>query len=196
MKSLLLLFVILLNVSAEAQLPGYKDSLKNFQQNYVINHEVVKEADRKYFKFYPVSEKYHVLATFKKLTDAKGFVMKTSGKELKKYFKYGKLNFTLDGKLHELTVYQSEKLMANEQYKDYLFVPFTDLTSGNKSYGGGRYLDFLISDIKDNKLLMDFNKAYNPYCAYTTGFNCPIPPRENDLPLAIKAGEMEFGKGH
>ena len=57
-------------------------------------------------------------------------------------------------------------------------------------------MDFMLDDIKNNTLLMDFNKAYNPYCAYATGYNCPIPPRENDLPVAIKAGEMAFGKAH
>ncbi len=86
--------------------------------------------------------------------------------------------------------------MQDTAYKNYLFLPFTDLTSGNRSYGGGRYLDFLMEDIKSNTLIIDFNKAYNPYCAYTTGYNCPIPPRENDLPVAIPAGEMEYSKAH
>ena len=86
--------------------------------------------------------------------------------------------------------------MNDEKYKNYLFVPYTDLTSGNKSYGGGKYLDFMMEDIQNNMLLIDFNKAYNPYCAYTSGYNCPIPPRENNLLIAIKAGEMNFGKKH
>jgi len=86
--------------------------------------------------------------------------------------------------------------MTSTDYADYLFIPFTDNTSGNESYGGGRYLDYKISDIKNNKLLLDFNKAYNPYCAYTTGYNCPIPPAENDLKVAIKAGEKAFEKKH
>ena len=80
--------------------------------------------------------------------------------------------------------------------KNYLFVPFTDLTSGGESYGGGRYLDFFMDDIKNNYLEVDFNKAYNPYCAYATGFNCPIPPAENDLPVSIIAGEKNFAKKH
>ncbi len=84
--------------------------------------------------------------------------------------------------------------MNDPTYKNYLFLPFTDLTSGEESYGGGRYIDLETTDIFNNKVIIDFNKAYNPYCAYASGYNCPIPPRENDLPVAVKAGEMNFGK--
>ena len=159
-------------------------------------HEVVKGDDRKHMHFYQVNEKYKVTASFEKVIDSTGFIMKTSGKKSKKYFTYGILRFTINNKLLKLRIYQSEQLMQEEEYKKHLFVPFTDLTSGNRSYGGGRYLDFVIDDIKGNTLLIDFNKAYNPYCAYSTGYNCPIPPRENDLPVAIPAGEMDYGKPH
>jgi uncharacterized protein (DUF1684 family) len=84
--------------------------------------------------------------------------------------------------------------MKQEKLREYLFVPFGDATSGFESYGGGRYIEFYISDIKNNKVIIDFNKAYNPYCAYTTGYNCPIPPAENLLTVAIPAGEKNYGK--
>ena len=84
--------------------------------------------------------------------------------------------------------------MSSEKYKDYLFIPFTDKTSGIETYGGGRYIDLVLSDIVNKTCTIDFNKAYNPYCAYTAGYNCPIPPKENDLPVAIKAGELNFAK--
>ena len=196
MKIILSLSCFFLYFSSFAQRSNYNDSIKLFQQNYVQTHEVVNEPNRSFFQFFPVNKKYRVLATFKKLDDAKGFIMKTSGTKTKKYFKYGILRFTIDHKQLKLTVYQSEQLMKDDKYKNYLFIPFTDLTSGNKSYGGGKYLDFVMDDIQNNTLLLDFNKAYNPYCAYASGYNCPIPPRENDLPVAIKAGEMNFGKGH
>lgn len=67
---------------------------------------------------------------------------------------------------------------------------------GTESYGGGRYIDCVINDIRNSTLMLDFNKAYNPYCAYVTGYNCPIPPREKDLPVAIHAGEKNYGKPH
>jgi len=196
MRIWLFSFFIVLGFTAAAQKKSYADSIKAYQKNYVETHEVVKKPDWKFFKFYPVNTGYRVMASFEKIIDTSGFIMKTSGKLSKKYFRYGILSFTIDNKPIHLTVYQSEQLMASEQYRNYLFVPFTDLTSGDKSYGGGRYMDFMLDDIKDNKLLVDFNKAYNPYCAYTSGYNCPIPPRENDIAVAIRAGEMDFGKKH
>ncbi|MEJ0106895.1 MAG: DUF1684 domain-containing protein [Bacteroidota bacterium] len=74
--------------------------------------------------------------------------------------------------------------------------PFTDLTTGNESYQTGRYIDFTVKDIKNGELVIDFNKAYNPSCAYVSDkYNCPVPPRENNLTIAIKAGgEMNFAK--
>jgi len=196
MKALIFSFLIFTGFNAAAQKTSYVDSLKMYQKNYVETHEVVKKPDWKYFRFFPVNEKYRVLATFEKISDTSGFIMKTSGKLSKKYFRYGMLGFTIDHTLFHLTVYQTEQLMQTAEYKNYLFVPFTDLTSGEQSYAGGKYMDIMLDDIKNNTLLLDFNKAYNPYCAYTTGYNCPIPPRENDLPVAIKAGEMAFGKAH
>ena len=84
--------------------------------------------------------------------------------------------------------------MKTAEYKNYLFIPFTDLTTGDESYGSGRYMDFTTDSIQSNKLTLDFNKAYNPYCAYAIGFHCPLPPKENFLKVAIIAGEKVFGK--
>lgn len=196
MKPLFFSLFLFIHFNTHAQKLNYTDSLKKFQLDYVHNHEVVKKTDWKFMKFFPVNMKYRVLAVFEKMDDSTGFIMKTSGAKTSRYYKYGKLSFTIDHQPLQLTVYQSELLKKDSQYKNYLFVPFTDLTSGDKSYGGGKYLDFVMDDIKNNTLLIDFNKAYNPYCAYATGYNCPIPPRENDLPVAIKAGEMDFGKSH
>jgi len=95
----------------------------------------------------------------------------------------------------KLHVYQSQSLLQSDQYKDYLFIPFTDLTSGNGTYEAGRYIDIKSEEIRGDHVIIDFNKAYNPYCAYVKNvYNCPIPPRENDLPVAILAGEKEYGK--
>ncbi|MEO5943240.1 MAG: DUF1684 domain-containing protein [Ferruginibacter sp.] len=195
MKYLLSLIFILSFAGANAQ-TSYIESLHQYQQDYIKNHEVVKGEDKKFFRFFPGSKKYSVTASFAKTNDPKGFVMKTSGAKTSKFYRYGLISFTIDKKSYHLTVYQSQDLQTNPQYKNYLFIPFTDLTSGNESYGGGKYIDITTEDIKDNKVLIDFNKAYNPYCAYATGYNCPIPPRENNLAVAIKAGEMNFGKAH
>ena len=196
MRPVLFIIFLLICFNGHAQKKSYRESLREFQKSYVETHEVVQGPEKKYMKFFPVNEKYRVWAAFEKVNDSSGFIMKTSGKKSKKYFIYGILSFTINNKPVKLRVYQSEQLMQEEEYKNHLFVPYTDLTSGNKSYGGGKYLDFMKEDIKGNTLLLDFNKAYNPYCAYTSGYNCPIPPRENDLPVSIPAGEMDFGKPH
>lgn len=121
--------------------------------------------------------------------------MPTSGEKIHQAIRYALIKFNLHGKKYELFAYQLAFLMNNDKHKEDFFIPFTDSTSGIDSYGGGKYIDFIIGDIiPDNKLLIDFNKSYNPYCAFRSGYNCPIPPKENDLSAEIKAGEMNFGK--
>lgn len=183
-------------VSAQKNNSAYTKSIKAYQENYINTHEVVKEKDRKYFRFFPISNAYQVNCNFEKITDSTGFTMKTSGNGIRKYFKYGKLSFSIRDTALQLFIYQSEDLLSNKQYSNYLFVPFTDLTTGDESYGSGRYIEFYTNEIISNKITIDFNKSYNPYCAYVTGYRCPIPPKENNLPVAIKAGEMIFGKTH
>jgi uncharacterized protein (DUF1684 family) len=174
----------------------YTESVKAYQKNYVDNHEVVKGKDKKQFHFFPINKAYNVTGYFERIVDTVGFIMPTSAGTVKYFYKYGRLDFIINDNECILFVYQGKDLMATEKYKDYLFVPFIDATTGNESYGSGRYLEFYKSDIENNILQLDFNKAYNPYCAYATGFKCPIPPRENRLFIPIKAGEMNFGKSH
>lgn len=195
-KILLFLSLIFLALNSFCQHKQYADSLKAYQKQYVKEHEVVKVGEKKYFRFFPVNEKYAINARFEEISDSTVEVMKTSGIKLKDYLRYGYLYFVIDQKPYKLTLYQSLALKNKEGFEDYLFLPFTDATSGEQCYGGGRYIDFKMADIVNNLLLLDFNKAYNPYCAYTTGYNCPIPPRENNLPVAINAGEKIFGKKH
>ena len=122
------------------------------------------------------------------------------------YSVYPVILFNRTGRFHSEpgTVYFSFKPAGNsvvfingkEFYKLFIF-PFTDATSGEESYINGRYIDLSLSDIKNDKLIIDFNFAYNPYCAYVSNlYNCPIPPKENDLPVAIRAGEKTFPKSH
>jgi uncharacterized protein (DUF1684 family) len=191
---LIFLLLFLFSVSAQSQHDAYTDSMIAYQTNYTNTHEVVSKDDRKYISFYPVNKQYRVVAAFKRIKDVIGFDMITSSGQKQKYFQFGLLTFKLKDTVAHLYIYQSERLMRQEKYKDYLFVPFGDATSGFTSYGGGRYLDFIIGDIQNNKLAIDFNKAYNPYCAYTSGYNCPIPPKENLLPIAVNAGEKNYGK--
>ncbi len=109
--------------------------------------------------------------------------MATSSGETASHLRWGQLKFEVDGTPVVLTVYRD---IDGEEY----FLPFTDATTENESYSDGRYLDLPASG--DGRLLVDFNYAYNPYCAYNPHWSCPIPPAENRLPVAITAGEKTF----
>lgn len=151
------------------------------------------EEDLKNFKsldFYPISSKYFVVAKFEKAEKEKVFEMKTTGTRTPKYIKYGTLYFTIDGVELKLNVYRNIELSKTKEYKNHLFLPFSDLTSGKESYIGGRYIDLKIP--KGNTIAVDFNQAYNPYCAYNHKYSCPLVPLENDLKVEIKAGVKTF----
>ena len=120
-------------------------------------------------------------------------ILRTSTERAPEYVKYGKILFELDGEQYELIAYQSKKLLDVKPDDSTLFIPFRDATSGNETYGGGRYVDVELP-ASGSAVVIDFNKAYNPYCAYNPGFSCVIPPGENRLPVRIAAGEKIFGK--
>jgi uncharacterized protein (DUF1684 family) len=151
------------------------------------------DEDFKVFKgldFYPINEKLIITASFIRTADEKTFKMKTTGARTPEYVKYGELHFKLDGKALTLNVYQSQDLIKKEGYEDYLFLPFSDLSCGKETYIGGRYIDMRIP--KGNETVIDFNKAYNPYCAYNPKYSCPIVPLANNLDIAILAGVKKF----
>lgn len=183
-----------------AQKSFVKDSVIAFQKE--INSEYADSTkspllkkDFKKFKsldFYPINEKLFVKAKFIITPDEKPFEMPTTTTRKPMYVKYGEAHFTLDGKSFKLNIYQSEDLKKIEKYKNSLFLPFTDVTSGVESYGGGRYIDLEIPE--GDSIAIDFNTAYNPYCAYNHKYSCPIPPQENDLNIEIKAGVKKFKK--
>lgn len=142
--------------------------------------------------FFPIDSAYRVEAKFIRTPNELPFTMPTTTERLPVYEKYGEVHFSLKGKDIVLPVYQNHSLRIQEEYKDYLFLPFTDQTNGFESYGGGRYLDLKIPD--SNTIVIDFNKAYNPSCAYNPNYSCPVPPRENDINLEIKAGVKAWKK--
>lgn len=197
MKAFLILSLILIGLSQSLHAQDdYKEAILAFQHE--LNEEYknpeespLSDKERKAFKghdYFPIDEKYHVIAKFEKLPPHSLFQMRTTANSIKDYDVYGVVTFSLNGKEYHLNIYQSHQLRIQEKYKDYLFLPFTDESNGVETYGGGRYMDLRIPS--GDTIELDFNKAYNPYCAYATGYVCPIPPKENDLPLAIKAGVM------
>lgn len=137
--------------------------------------------------FYEIDLKYYVTAKLRLTPDTPFKPMKTTTPRIAHDRVYGMLEFTLDGKEISIPVYQSKSLMETEEYKDYLFFPFTDLTNQEGTYGGGRYIDLRIPKEGD-EIVVDFNKAYNPSCAYSPKYSCPIVPDENHIDLAVKAG--------
>ncbi len=149
----------------------------------------LEPAQLKTFKkhqFFPISDKFRIEAQFKKYENPATFKMKTSTDRQPTYSKYGEITFELENKTYKVIIYQNHELRAIPKYKNHLFLPFTDLTNGETTYEVGRYLDFEAP--LTQKIILDFNKAYNPYCAYNEKYSCPIPPLENHLELRIEAG--------
>ena len=149
--------------------------------------------DLKEFKsldFYPANEKFFVVAKFVRTANEQPFEMKTSTDRKPVYVKYGEAHFSIEGQFFKLNIYRNIELSKKEQYKDYLFLPFSDLTCGDESYIGGKYIDLKIP--QGDTIVIDFNRSYNPYCAYSHKFSCPKVPLENDLKIAIRAGVKKF----
>ncbi|MFT4525659.1 MAG: hypothetical protein ACI85F_001814 [Bacteroidia bacterium] len=198
MKFLLLYALVLLTGICIAQ-TDYQNHMVHYRDS--INQEfgdpelsILEEGDVKGFQgldFFPISQKFVVKAKVEKIVDGEVFEMATSTERRPKYKPAIKLKFEIDGKPQELIAYQSVKLSEDPEYVNYLFLPFTDQTNGDESYGGGRYLELDGSGFSDFAEI-DFNKCYNPYCSYNGKYSCPVPPKENRLNVKIEAGVKAY----
>ena len=112
--------------------------------------------------------------------------MQTSTGDSAPYLRWARVRFEVEGQPAELTVYR-------DPVSGDLFLPFQDVNAGGETYGAGRYLE--VEELPDGRLLLDFNYAYNPYCAYNDAWSCPLPPPENRLRVAIRTGERSFDDG-
>jgi uncharacterized protein (DUF1684 family) len=144
-------------------------------------------------QFFATDLSYRVIAKVEKLKKPEKFLMQTTTDRKPEYKKLFKLTFTLRDTVCILYAYQNVELSKREGYENYLFLPFTDPTNGFDSYGGGRYIDLRIPDT--DSMVIDFNQCYNPYCAYSGKYSCPVPPKENRLPISIYAG-IKAPEGH
>lgn len=200
MKKLIFAIIAFVPLTIFAQ--DFKAEIEKHREEYKADFlknssSPLKKEDFEYLRFYEPNEKFKVVCEFVATKKReKPFEVPTSSGQTATYTKFGELKFEIDGKPYKLAVYQSLRLRNLPQYRDYLFIPFKDLTNGKESYGGGRYLDLRMKEISGDKIYLDFNKAYNPYCAFSAGYSCPIPPKENHLKVAIKAGEKNFAKEH
>lgn len=198
MKCLVVIFT-LFTFAANAQ--TYTDSItihrKHYKEDFIKEERSpLKGNDTSLLRFYDANKKYRVTADFTLTPDSPAFDMPTHSGRTKKFRQYGIAYFTIDRKKISLRVFQNLKLLEDEKYANHLFIPFTDATAYTETYAGGRYLDLETTDIKNGKLVIDFNKCYNPYCMYAEGYNCPIPPVENRLPVAVRAGEKLYAGEH
>ncbi|MTE28284.1 DUF1684 domain-containing protein [Winogradskyella ouciana] len=199
MKSFLLLFLMVFTLGCaqdKQMLSGETEWQREMNADFKdASKSPLKDKDRKNFTgldFYKYDSTYVVKASLKRTPDSQWFKMKTTTDRESEERVFGILSFELKGKMYQLNVYQGKESMTTEGYEDYLFLPFLDDTNGSGSYAGGRYIDLRIPD--GDILVIDFNTAYNPYCAYDEKYSCPIVPRENYLATEVKAGVKAFKK--
>lgn len=140
--------------------------------------------------FFPVNPSYRFLCKLNRYPNPATSRIATSTGQEREYIKAGYFRFTIAGKTQTLQAYKDVLTPHHEGEKESLFIPFKDATSGGESYDAARYLD--VEQRPDGLFLLDFNRAYSPYCAYSEDYSCPLPPADNWLEVLIKAGEKKF----
>ena len=200
MKTLLttglaLMGIIFLGCQSQKKIIKFESEFQSEQNSFFkdASKSPLKSKDLKVFEgldFFSIDSMFVVKAQLKRTPNTSYFEMKTTTNRVTRERVFGVLSFTINGQLLKLNVYQSEPDMDSDTDLDYLFLPFLDATNGETTYGGGRYIDLSIP--ATDALIIDFNKAYNPYCAYNEKYSCPIVPRENYLALEIRAGVKRF----
>lgn len=192
---ILFIFFISCTQKKEAEIG---ETVYQIEQNNIFkdaSRSPLKSKDLKQFEgldFFAFDSSYAVKGNIKHTPDSEWFNMKTTTERLSRERVYGIVSFELQGKYFELNIYQGEENLLSEDYKDYLFLPFLDNTNGESTYSGGRYINLKIPE--GNVIDIDFNKAYNPLCAYNEKYSCPIVPRVNYIDLMVKAGVKTFKK--
>lgn len=199
-----IVFMLLVSLTAFACNQVTKNSYNNeiLQFHYKLNVEFsdkktspLKSEDFNDFKqlsFFPINEALKITAHFKRTPNEPVFEMQTNTERKPLYTQYGIASFSINGKNCSLRIYQNQELVLDPEYTNHLFIPFNDLTNGEETYDAGRYIDLKASE--GDSITIDFNRAYNPYCAYNDKYSCPLPPRENDLAVKIKAGILNFNQ--
>jgi len=174
----------------------YIETVKQFrlQKDSVFKYDAqspIPDSLRKNFEhlnYFELDTKYYVIATFRKYKNPDTLKMLTTkSDDIRTMLRYGEFIFKIDGKELRLQGYVN----VPPDMPMYIFLPFTDLTSGEESYEGGKYLDIEMKQNEKN-IVLDFNMAYNPYCAYNSRYSCPLVPQENFLDIKIKAGEKKY----
>lgn len=158
----------------------YNRSFKNSPVSPLLEEQKENFKEMSYF---PIDEKYNVTAEFSEISKLEEIMILSTKGDERKYFRYGFIVLEIDGVKIQLTLFKPKQ-------GDYLFLPFKDKTTGKGSYVNGRYVD--ITKLSKSEVLVDFNTAYNPLCAYNDTTNCTMTPPENILEVAIPAGQKKF----
>lgn len=198
---ILCLWFLAFHGQLHCQTTNYTDSLEQVrtEKNKELKSKKTSpllKADRKAFHdlaYYPVDESWNIEASYFRIQQGEVLNFMTSKGSIKKFQKYGFFVFA-HNEIHD-TLYAYKRVYPDgyvPNYPPYLFIPFKDHTSGNETYGGGRYMETGVFE-KDQKVMLDFNTCYSPYCAYGGGFSCPIPPEENFVNGRVEAGEKAYG---
>jgi uncharacterized protein len=188
-------FSIILLASASLSGQNLHDEIVQYREEmktgFLTNpRSPLDSQDLQFLRWFPTDESFRVTCSVERLDTAQIEIPTYSGLN-RKYRPFARLHFMLNDQSFQLTVFRYEEPGFAAKLAP-LFLPFKDETNGEDTYGGGRYINIAVSDLEHEAYLLDFNKAYNPWCAYSDGFNCPIPPVENHLALAIAAGERNY----
>lgn len=196
MKSTALILTILALIPHFSQAQPHAMEIAKWQQHYKQEfldepRSPLKAKDTGFLRFYPVAKKWAVKAEIVHTPQAKPFDMGTHAGTTKKFRSYALLLFadpkSSGVKYDTLIAYES---LRNATSDSLVFIPFNDETNNETTYGGGRYLDIPKRELDKPGFLLDFNKAYNPWCVFANGYSCPIPPVENRLSMRVEAGEL------
>ena len=172
---------------------NYEDSIREsriqkeeYMKNDTNSPFVLKNEPFKGLKYFKIDKAFRVTGKVSPFPGLQQIRMPMSDGTSETYLKYAKVSFYLISEPQQLTLYKSEELSGSGFY----FIPFYDETSTVTTYGGGRYLD--VDYNGGPEIVLDFNQAYNPYCAYVEGYACPVPPADNRITVKVEAGEKKY----
>lgn len=201
MKQFSIITLLLLCIACSSQkkrkIIGNSDFQRELNAEYKdASTSPLTKKDLKTFKglpFFPINNTFKVKAKLTKTPNAGTTKFATTTDRVAEYDNYGIIEFSINKQNFSLKIYKDS--YPKEIYKDYLFLPYFDKTNGNSTYKGGRFVDvFTTDEQEDGTILIDFNKSYNPYCAYNDKYSCPITPRDNYLAIEVTAGVKKHNK--
>jgi len=188
---LVVLAIVIYTLTDTSVKVDYKTEISRFRQEKEASFREEKGSpieDPSTFKglrYYDPTPEYRIQAELSLIKGNDSISIQMSDGKTEKLAKYAYATFRLGGRSHQL-------LLLKHAEEEVLFLPFGDQTNGFDTYGGGRYLDLELNKNEPDKIMIDFNLAYNPFCAYNKNYSCPLPPPENQLAVEVQAGEKEY----